>query len=274
LENYEAVSIDVEAIKSPVATTAPEQKEKVEKAKKDKKVASTPKMKPYRQPLNQQKRTFSLVLGVGANQGFGPVDLNRSNQNLNTSTVPQLDDKYGLYQQSRSWGVTPILGLEYIQPISNRLNLTTGVLMSYLGKLNVEERVTQTSYSFDKTMSQFKLERKGLLQLHMPLLLGYRLNSKHELLAGPAFTYNLTSYSQVQDFGSLGDLPVFGYEEGIKKTDFSLVGAYRYSLSDRIKMRVSYQYGFGDLLDDSYFKASFKDVQRRISLGMSWSIFK
>ncbi len=170
------------------------------------------------------------------------------------------------------YGLSPNLGFGYQLAASNKVNVYFSLFASYLNHLNISETSKESTYSFDKTTKEIEVARKNLIQLHMPVTVGFRLSERHAMLGGIGLIYGVNTLSTVNT--NEQNVNEFGYMSGLRTMDANIHVGYEYKISDALRINMMYQEGLIDMTQNDYFNNNQEDRNRRISIGVRFNFDK
>lgn len=171
------------------------------------------------------------------------------------------------------YGFSPYFGGGYQLPISNRVNIYFSLFANYLSHINIKEMSTQTTYSFNKQIDSFEVLRKSLLQLQLPVQIGYKLHPRHSVLGGIGFTYGLNTLSDVNSFNGVSKSE-WGYTEGLRTFDVNFNFGYEFLIKNNLVFQLLYKEGLLDITGNTYLKNNVEDRNRTISIGVKYNFKK
>lgn len=170
--------------------------------------------------------------------------------------------------------INPIIGGGYNFGLGKKIRLEAGLHYTTIGKAADSSRI-YSSQSFSFGLEQQRTEI-GLQRLHyvaMPIQLHIALNYKNTLLAGITPHYLFTAESRVRTY-TLSQSTItndnttrmFGYNQGLRKTDLLLGAGYVRRISDRLDVSAQFNFGLFDIKDNAYF--GFEKTERHKNLQL------
>lgn len=168
-------------------------------------------------------------------------------------------------------------GIEYQRYLNGGFSLKTNLLYSARSGINSQKVYAKKQYDFGSSSTQTTVECQRMIYLELPVLVNYGVGN-HSFMVGPSFSYLVTGLNKVTTTiesltgeGSTEEKSEWGYTEGFKKYDFSIIAGYEYSIKPKLNVGARLNYGLLDITNNGYFgNDSFdNNVQFRVYLTYS-----
>jgi len=171
-------------------------------------------------------------------------------------------------------------GLEYQRYLNGGFTLKTNLLYSARSGVNSRKTYAKKYYDFGSSNSQSTVEAERMVYVEMPVLLNYGV-ANHNFMVGPSFSYLVSSLNKVTTVyeSTTETIPteeksVWGYTDGFKKYDFSIVAGYEYALKPKLNLGVRLNYGLIDITDNDYFNDESFDNNVQFRVYVTYSPFQ
>ncbi len=136
--------------------------------------------------------------------------------------------------------LSPIVGLEYKQPLSIRFAAGIGVWYSLQGGYQLKDTVFHERYFFDRIVSQRSIHIRKKHKLYFPATLYYSVAKNHTVFGSLQLSYlvnTIGDYNEVNETTTgnteIQKNNVKGYMDGIKSTNLAVSIGYQYRISRR-----------------------------------------
>ena len=171
-------------------------------------------------------------------------------------------------------------GAEYQRYLNGGFSLKTNLLYSARSGVNSQKVYDKKYYDFGSSSTQTSVECQRMIYVEVPVLLNYG-TANHNFMVGPSFSYLVTglntvttSYESLTGESYTDEQSEWGYTEGFKKYDFSIVAGYEYSLKSKLNVGVRLNYGLIDITDNEYFGNNSFDNNVQLRVYLTYSPFQ
>jgi hypothetical protein len=132
-------------------------------------------------------------------------------------------------------------------------------------------------YDFGITLQTTNISTYGLDFIELPMVYQYQTGKKSGLTFGLKPGYLLQTYSTVEiiksgDIESQEKFDQSGYTSAFNKFNLNASLAYKYSLTKRINIETSINYGLIDLTKNDVFKSTQKNRLSNIQFGLNYQL--
>lgn len=163
---------------------------------------------------------------------------------------------------TNGFGLSPTFGFNYSYDLwKDNLSLKTGLQYANRQSLKNSFNQNSTTYSFGYTRQNTIVETKKLNFIEIPVVLNYKIKSKHEFSTGIIFSQLTSAKSKVEIFeeNSLGAVKTenktqFLKADGYRSEDLALVFGYHYYIKNNLSVNLNFRYGLRDMTDNNYFQ--------------------
>lgn len=178
----------------------------------------------------------------------------------------------GNIQHSTNWGIAPFLNIGFEKNIRSKISIATQIGFTYFNAINLRKEIANYQYSFGLDSSIFAIDYKRIYQIQLPFNFIYSINKNNSIFGGLGASYMFNTMSKVNNDGNISNQN--GYKQGMNPFDvFAQIG-YQFQINNRFALLATYQGGFINAYQKSYFNTQQNSTQNKIIVGLKYSISK
>lgn len=174
---------------------------------------------------------------------------------------------------------SPVLGLRYAYALTPSLRLQTGLIYQSRGGLHADSTYRSVAFAFGAETQATTISPQTLHYLEVPLLMDVRLSGRHYVMAGVNVSRLINSRSLVNqqlilpfDTQDQGTTKEWGYRQGFRPMDVSVMAGYGYYLNKGIRIGIQGNYGLRDITDEKFFLNTTKDRNLQLRLILEYDL--
>lgn len=173
----------------------------------------------------------------------------------------------------------PELGLQYENVMTEKWS--TSVSLSYFqvsGVVhNAEFYQTQLDFGYHTTLTKVSTEK--LHFAYLPIQLTFNINKRNAFTTGLGLSYlinseSIVTISELDNFGEkeLDQYSQWGYLDGYKPLNASVLLGYEFRLTPTLAFEVDYQYGFSKITRSNIYQQLDEDRNSRLRVMFKYQI--
>jgi len=229
--------------------------------------------------LNRVNRgSFGVIAGVGLSQGFirnqsaaGNGILDESSEVIKSAEAAEEEDLLTRAEY--------MVGFQYQHRLNGRISVHLNALYQTSKGLNSQLTVSNETYGLGADVNNYRVTPQSLHYLSLPIYFGYH-HDRHEFQLGGQFSYLLNVKSDVHrsyenSFGVVEQEKgtEWGYTQGFKTYDASILVGYDYMLTEQFLVGARANYGIYDVTDNNQFDGQSIDNNVQFRITANYKIF-
>ncbi|MEZ4776147.1 MAG: outer membrane beta-barrel protein [Bacteroidia bacterium] len=174
---------------------------------------------------------------------------------------------------------SPVVGFRYAYAITPAVRFQTGLTYQSRGGLQADSTYRSVAFAFGAETQATTISPQTLHYLEVPLLVDFRLSGRHYVMAGVNVSRLVNSRSLVTkqlilpfDTEDQGTTREWGYTQGFKPVDVSVMAGYGYYLNKGVRVGIQGNYGLRDITDEKFFLNTTKDRNLQLRLILEYDL--
>jgi hypothetical protein len=175
--------------------------------------------------------------------------------------------------QTQQLGVFPYAQLGVQKELTEKISIDGALGYSSNNALNTSEKFLTNNYSFGRDTNSFHIQYQTYNYMYLPLGIRYKLTDALAVNAGANASYMLDVRSKLWD-KVYGTRTSGGYGVGFNRLDIGAQLGFSFAATRALSIDINAQQGLTDITNNTYFKNTINDKQRRASIGLRYKLGK
>jgi hypothetical protein len=205
---------------------------------------------------------------------FWPID--RWNIRLDAGTI--LYNQFGATNRGKGFDVNAALMVD--RNLTRRYSISSGLEYFQISGYHSPYSQSSVSYDFGANKTTITVDTKRLYYIGIPVEFKYRIQNRHQLMAGAGISYLLTGANELTTTSQrnqesqqlLSKESAMGYVKGFNSFTAFLQGGYQFWVNPRTSIGVRYCQGLSDVKRSDYYKDQIANRNNRLVVEIKYCL--